>query len=58
MGRKCHKAATANFYNSFNSKALAEKLRDRRLVYCNECFARNTTNESKIIWQNLAPTDA
>jgi len=58
MGRKCQKAAKTTFFNSFNSKALAEKLRDRRSADWNECFANNTTNVSKIVSPNLAPTDA
>ncbi|MEG4575580.1 hypothetical protein QUA56_23335 [Microcoleus sp. N3A4] len=58
MGRKCQKAAKATFFKSFNSKALAKKTRDRRLASWNECFARNTTNVSKLICQNLDRTDA
>jgi hypothetical protein len=57
MGRKCQKAAKATFFNSFNSKALAKKPRDRRLASWNECFARNTT-VLKLVCQNLAPRDA
>jgi hypothetical protein len=57
MGRKCQKAAKATFFNSFNSKALAQKPRDRRLASWNECFARKTTNVLKLVCQNLAPRD-